>query len=102
MKYILNNKEVTQDQFYIELNKEQSDTITTEDSITLVYSEERHKRLLRTKRTRECFPIVNRGQLWHDRLSSAQQAELSEWYQAWLDVTETKETPAAPSWLTEM
>ena len=54
---------------------------------------------LRQQREVECFPIINRGQLWYDTLTSEQRTELQEWYHAWLDVTETKVIPTKPSWL---
>lgn len=53
----------------------------------------------RTKRNQECFPIINRGELWYDTLSDAQYEELKKWYQNWLDVTETLVEPKKPEWL---
>ena len=63
------------------------------------YTEEEYIHNLRAKRERECFPIVNRGQLWYDTLTEQQKAELKEWYIAWLDVTDTLQVPVKPSWL---
>lgn len=54
---------------------------------------------LRLKRQKICFPYINRGELWYNRLSDTQKTELSSWYQAWLDVTQTKVIPATPQWL---
>ncbi len=54
---------------------------------------------LRDRRTLECFEVVNRGAVWYERLSENQKAELAEWYQAWLDVTQTKVVPERPAWL---
>ncbi len=54
---------------------------------------------LRRRREVECFPIINRGQLWHDSLTEEQRAELKEWYQAWLNVPETLTVPNKPEWL---
>lgn len=54
---------------------------------------------LRKRRETECFSYINRGQLWYDRLTDAQARELSEWYQAWLYVTDTLTAPEKPSWL---
>lgn len=54
---------------------------------------------LRFIRAQECFPIINRGFLWYDSLSSSQKQELREWYQAWLDVSETQIIPEKPTWL---
>lgn len=54
----------------------------------------------RKRRVDKCFPIVNRGQLWYNRLTDSQKEELDNWYDAWLDVTETLSEPSAPYWLT--
>ena len=51
---------------------------------------------LRFQREYQCFPIINRGQLWYSNLSEQQLVELKEWYKAWLDVTETKVIPEIP------
>jgi hypothetical protein len=57
------------------------------------------KSVLRQKRERVCFPVINRGQLWYNQLSSEQYVELVNWYHAWLDVTNTLVAPKAPAWL---
>ena len=54
---------------------------------------------LRFKREKACFPIINRGELWYSRLTVGQKEELDAWYQAWLDVTDTKVLPDMPAWL---
>ena len=54
----------------------------------------------RKRREVECFPIINRGQLWYDTLSEEQLSELKTWYQAWLDGTNTQTIPEKPEWLT--
>lgn len=54
---------------------------------------------LRFAREIECFKLVNRSQLWFNTLSPQQQTEVQEWYQAWLDVTETGQVPTKPEWL---
>lgn len=54
---------------------------------------------LRAKREEECFSIVNRGQLWYNKLTQDQLTQLNTWYQSWLDVTATKVIPTKPSWL---
>ena len=59
------------------------------------------ERNLRKRRETECFPIVNRGKLWYNKLSIAQLAELNQWYNDWLNVTETLVVPTAPKWLNE-
>lgn len=54
---------------------------------------------LRQQRETECFSVINRGQLWYETLTETQKEELKIWYQAWLNVTETKVIPEKPSWL---
>ena len=54
---------------------------------------------IRSRREKECFPIINRGILWYDTLTNEQKEELKVWYQAWLDATETLVVPDKPSWL---
>ena len=53
----------------------------------------------RKRREEVCYPIINRGQLWYNRLTLAQKAELNDWYDAWLDVTETLVIPQTPEWI---
>lgn len=57
------------------------------------------KQELRSRRETECFPIINRGQLWYESLDGQQRTELREWYTAWLNVTETLVVPEKPNWL---
>lgn len=54
---------------------------------------------LRRRREEECFPLVNRGAVWYDKLTVPQKVELEHWYTAWLDVTETRVVPEKPAWL---
>ena len=54
---------------------------------------------LRRLRDDICFPVINRGALWYERLTYIQKEELSAWYQAWLDVTETRKIPTTPEWV---
>lgn len=56
-------------------------------------------RALRRRREDECFAVINRGALWYERLMDTQKAELAQWYDAWLNVTETKIVPENPIWL---
>lgn len=56
---------------------------------------------LRQRRSTECFPIINRGALWYEKLTSDQRSELSEWYEKWLDAPQTLSAPTAPSWIDE-
>lgn len=54
---------------------------------------------LRLQREKVCYPVINRGELWYSRLTVDQKEELDAWYQAWLDVTETRVVPEKPEWL---
>lgn len=54
---------------------------------------------LRRRRNIICFPVINRGKLWYDSLNPEQLVELNDWYNQWLDVTETKVVPNKPPWL---
>lgn len=73
----------------------------------LVFETEKEKALLqseeidniRHRREQECFSVINRGQLWYDRLTEEQSIELKKWYQAWLDATNTRVVPKKPAWL---
>ena len=55
--------------------------------------------MCRSIRSQVCFPIINRGQLWYDKLTDEQKEELSKWYNDWLNVTITLVMPEAPEWL---
>ena len=61
--------------------------------------EQRELSVLRSQREKVCFPYINRGYLWYSKLSDEQKDELDIWYQAWLDVTNTKIAPEIPEWL---
>lgn len=73
----------------------------------LVKNEDKQKELadkkelngLRSQRAKVCYPIINRGELWYSRLTDDQKEELNTWYQAWLDVTDTRVSPDMPTWL---
>lgn len=74
---------------------------------TLVYHSEREavvrnkilKDEIRMKREFECFPIINRGELWYKSLTESQLADLSKWYKSWLDAPETEMIPVKPNWI---
>ena len=55
--------------------------------------------MYRSIRSQVCFPVINRGQLWYDKLTDEQKEELSKWYNDWLNVTITLVMPEAPEWL---
>ena len=54
---------------------------------------------IKSLRSQICFPVINRGRLWYDRLTPEQLAELEEWYQRWLDAPKTLEIPKTPDWV---
>ena len=64
-----------------------------------VVEHERYLTELREMREKECFPIINRGMLWYNTLTEDQVTELGQWYQAWLDVTDTLVIPVMPEWI---
>lgn len=67
--------------------------------VYIPYTSEELKERLREKRETECFPYINRGDLWYVKLSFGERAELDAWYKAWLNVTVTLEVPQRPNWL---
>lgn len=84
----------------VEYRPAKSETYEYEDiQVYKPYTEEEYINNLRAKRETECFPIVNRGQLWYDTLTETQLNELNTWYHEWLDVTETLVIPTKPDWL---
>lgn len=54
---------------------------------------------IRARRNRECFPIINRGNIWYDILNAEEKEELGKWYHEWLDATATGVIPDLPSFL---
>ena len=72
-----------------------------------VMSRDEALQYLRNIRAEECFPIINRGQLWYATLSAEQIEELDKWYKEWLGVTDRYSAvasiesimPAKPKWL---
>ena len=75
------------------------DKIKRDDEQVIIVVEENENNKLRALREKECFPVINRGNMWYAALSDIQKDELNVWYQAWLDVTETKIIPEKPDWL---
>lgn len=56
---------------------------------------------IRRQREELCFPYINRGNLWYQRLSRERLEQLGQWYEAWLDAPQTLETPGRLPWLDE-
>lgn len=64
-----------------------------------IQSDERKREEIRYNREQKCFPIINRGKLWYDKLTDEQLKELGEWYVAWLNAPETMIEPADLEWI---
>ena len=60
---------------------------------------EKEKSSIRRRRETECFPIINRGQLWYKNLTESQMEELNQWYSDWLNAPSTLKTPNMPEWI---
>lgn len=60
---------------------------------------EKLKNELRFEREAECFPYINRWEMWYSFLTIEQKQELRNWYIDWLNVTETLRRPIKPTWL---
>lgn len=54
---------------------------------------------IRARRERECYSVINRGQLWYEGVSISHLVELRKWYKAWLDAPATLVIPDKPDWL---
>lgn len=80
------------------------DNYKVEDGVfvKLKTEEELKAELLRKRRENECFPVINRGTLWYEKLTDEQKTELSAWYEAWLDAPATLTVPEKPSWIDEV
>lgn len=60
---------------------------------------EKEIEMIRLTREEECFPVINRGGIWYDTLTEQEKSDLMDWYQAWLNATDTLVIPEKPSWL---
>lgn len=98
--------EVNEPEDLMDFEKNYGSYYLSEDNV-LIKSEDKQKELedkkeltsLRSQREKTCFPYINRGYLWYSKLTDEQKEELDNWYQAWLDVTDTKVVPNKPEWL---
>lgn len=56
---------------------------------------------LRCTREIDCFPIINRGEIWYSIFVNTPERELEfkQWYQAWLDAPATRIIPTKPDWI---
>jgi hypothetical protein len=76
-----------------------SNTLVKSDDKQKEIEDQRELSVLRSQREKVCFSYINRGELWYSKLTLEQKEELDTWYQAWLDVTDTKVVPETPDWL---
>lgn len=103
--YTIDSIELETDLFIEEITK-YYEKLNIQDGVLSVSDEDREivdneiaNQLLREERSKECFVIINRGKFWYDKLEEYQLSELLEWYDNWLDVTETKVIPEKPNWI---
>lgn len=75
------------------------DALVKNDVMQMEIELRRELTYLRAQREKACFPYVNRGSLWYNKLTDEQKEELDIWYQEWLDVTDTRVIPEKPEWL---
>ena len=89
-------------------NKAEYDIIINNqlDNHPMLYTDEELKKeyqrkILRERREVECFPYVNRGELWYEVYVNTEEkkVEFKQWYLDWLAVTETLVAPDKPEWL---
>ena len=78
--------------YYAELSEEEQAELTALRNSTLPFE-------IRERRKSECFPYINRGELWHKNLTEEQKTELETWYNAWLNAPATLIIPDKPEWL---
>lgn len=63
-------------------------TVKEHIKVYVLYNKEEMLDILREKRENICFKIINRGELWYNRLTDEQKQDLDNWYQEWLDITD--------------
>lgn len=75
-------------------------TVAFDSEQNALLEQEQLKDAFRQRREKECFAVINRGQLWYESITLPQLLELRAWYKAWLNVTDTMDVPEKPAWLT--
>lgn len=83
---------------YSETEMKSSDYLARKEQFDFEYNKE----IIRATRNDECFPIINRGALWFNKLTETQVQELETWYQEWLDAPATSVIPERPTWIDEI
>ena len=67
----------------------------------IIIPKEDKPKIIRQQRAQLCFPVINRGVLWYNSLTSEQFAELKQWYKDWLDAPQTLKVPQTPVWINQ-
>lgn len=102
MKVFNEDKTIELQEYDLAYGKLIADKSTDDDIFLYIpFTEDERKEYIRFQREQECFLIINRGGLWYKNLTQEQLNDLEDWYQKWLDVTETLVIPEKPSWLKE-
>ena len=93
---------ITDEEFNLYIGDSSSYKIENGKFVRLKPESELLGNLLRKRREKECFPIVNRGALWYEKLTDEQKTGLSTWYEAWRDEPAPLTVPEKPSWIDEV
>lgn len=91
---------LTHFEMYFSAYKVRDGTVVFDSEQNAMLEQEQLKETFRQRREKECFSIINRGQLWYESITLPQLLELRAWYKAWLNVTDTMVVPEKPAWLT--
>lgn len=87
--------EQTFEAWYLDNNNNLVYSLEKQENIT----KQRQKEEIRRQRQIQCFSIMDRSKFWYDNLTSEQQQQLKEWYNAWLEAPETGIIPEKLNWL---
>lgn len=87
--------EQTFEAWYLDNNNNLVYSLEKQENIT----KQRQKEEIRRQRQIQCFSVMDRSKFWYDNLTSEQQQQLREWYNAWLDAPETGIIPEKLNWL---
>lgn len=100
-KWYIKNGDIYIDSDAPSIDVDKSDLVIRNDKFFnfVVCDENFIKSYYRKIRAKYCFPIINRGRLWYERLSYSQESQLREWYDDWLRITDTYKVPDCPEWI---
>ena len=94
-------EEIKQQGYIPITNSEKTYAVKRED-----YQTERNKNLIRAKREKECFAIINKNYIinsqsltWFDTLTDSQKVIANKWVEDWRNATETGVIPETPSFV---